>query len=81
MLTRCTQSITVFGKAVLLPGFRDRGVDASEICQLLARANATKAFFAPWMMETVARRKDARKFIEPLDNVVFGGGKVGSACR
>lgn len=59
-----------------MPGFRDRGVDASEICQLLAHANATKAFFTPWMMETIARRKDASKFIEPLENVAFGGGRL-----
>lgn len=70
------QCITIFGKAVFLPGFRDRGVDASEICLLLARANATKAFFTPWMMEAVARRKDADKFMEPFEYVCFGGGKL-----
>lgn len=70
--------MSVFGKTVFMPGFRDRGVDASEICQLLAHANATKAFFTPWMMETIARRKDASKFIEPLENVAFGGAVLSS---
>ncbi|KUI55865.1 Acyl-CoA synthetase family member 2, mitochondrial [Cytospora mali] len=70
--------MSIFGKTVILPGFRDRGVDASEICLLLASSNATKAFFTPWMMEAIARRKDAKRFIEPLESVVFGGAVLSS---
>lgn len=65
--------VSVFGKSVFLPGFRHRTAVASEAHLLLPYANASKAFFTPWVMEDIARRPDAAKLIKPFQHVCFGG--------
>ncbi|KAG6366016.1 hypothetical protein INS49_000192 [Diaporthe citri] len=65
--------LSVFGKSVFLPGFRHRTAVASEAHLLLPHANASKAFFTPWIMEDIARRPDAAKLIKPFQHVCFGG--------
>lgn len=69
------QCISVFGKTVFLPGFRHRTAVASEVHLLLPYANASKAFFTPWVMEEIARRPDAADLIKPFEHVCFGGGE------
>ncbi|KAI3391610.1 hypothetical protein diail_7040 [Diaporthe ilicicola] len=70
--------ISIFGKTVFLPGFRHRTASASEVHLLLPYANASKAFFTPWVMEDIARRPDAAKFIKSFEHVCFGGAVLSS---
>ncbi|CAJ2500899.1 Uu.00g037520.m01.CDS01 [Anthostomella pinea] len=73
---------SVFGGAVFVPGLRHRAVEPSEICDVLTHCGATKAVLVPWMMEEVARRPDARDYIESLEVVCFGGAALSpSASR
>ncbi|CAN8102118.1 unnamed protein product [Discula destructiva] len=65
--------ISVFNKAVAVPGFRHRGVSPSDLLELLPQAKCTNGILTPWMMEDVARRPDAGKFIQEFDNVSYSG--------
>lgn len=68
------QCLAVFGKVVIVPGFRHRGVNPEDLFDLLPQAKCTQGVLMPWMMEDIARRPDAETFIRPFDHVVFGGG-------
>lgn len=65
--------MSIFNKAVVIPGFRHRSVSQSDLFDLLGQAKCTKAIFVPWMMEEVARSPDAEKFIKEFDHAAFGG--------
>lgn len=67
-------NLSVFGGGVFVPGFRHRGVDAADIYAIIENARVTAATMTPWMMEDVARKPNARDYIEGFDKVCFGGG-------
>ncbi|KAH9902315.1 acetyl-CoA synthetase-like protein [Xylariomycetidae sp. FL2044] len=67
---------SVFGGGVFVPGLRNRSVATSDICDILDNARATQAIFTPWMMEEVARKQNARDYIQPLSLVFFGGAAL-----
>lgn len=68
------QCMSVFNKAVVIPGFRHRGVNPSDLFDLLPQAKCTKGVLMPWMMEDVARRSDGEKYMKEFEHVSFGGG-------
>lgn len=70
--------LSVFGKVVIVPGFRHRGVNPDDLFELLPKANCKKGIMTPWMMESIARRPDAETFIRPFDHVAFGGAVLSS---
>lgn len=49
-----------------------RGALPTDMCPLLDHANVTKAILTPWIMEDIARRPDAQKYIQPFDKVMYG---------
>ncbi|KAF3767061.1 acetyl-CoA synthetase-like protein [Cryphonectria parasitica EP155] len=65
--------LSVFGRAIVIPGFRHHGVSPSDLCQILPQAKVTKGIMTPWMMEDLSRRPDAGDFIRPFEHVCFGG--------
>lgn len=67
--------MSVFGGGVFVPGFRHRGVGTSEIVDILNHAKVKLGMLTPWMMESIARRADAKSYIESFDTVFFGGGR------
>ncbi|KAK7756796.1 hypothetical protein SLS62_001239 [Diatrype stigma] len=69
-------NLSVFGGGVFVPGFRHRGVDAADIYAIIEHARVTAATLTPWMMEDIARRGDARRYIEGFDKVCFGGAAL-----
>lgn len=71
--------MSVLGSAIFVPGFRHKGVGLDDVADVLAHANVGMAMLTPWMMESMARRPDAQKYIEPLKTVFFGGGTYFSA--
>lgn len=68
------QVISVFNKAVVVPGFRHRIVNPSDVPKLLPQAKCTKAVLTPWIMEEIARRPDAEELLKDFEMVAFGGG-------
>lgn len=69
----CPQIVSVFNKAVVVPGFRHRTVNPSELAELLPWARCTKGALTPWMMEDIARRSDAEELLKNFELVAFGG--------
>lgn len=67
-------NLSIFGGGVFVPGFRHRGVDAADIYAIIENARVTAATLTPWMMEDIARRSNARDYIEGFHKVCFGGG-------
>lgn len=58
------------------PGYRHRALATSDIGDFLNYATVTKAAMTPWMMEDLARKPDAQRYIESFECVLFGGGKL-----
>ncbi|KUI71790.1 Acetyl-coenzyme A synthetase 1 [Cytospora mali] len=73
MSATCAIAMTVFGRGIFHPGYRHRVMSTSEIGHYLKYANVTKAAMTPWMMEDIAVKPDAQRYIERLDSVLFGG--------
>jgi acyl-coenzyme A synthetase/AMP-(fatty) acid ligase len=69
-------SMSIFGGCVFVPGFRHRGAALADVCHIMEHARAEKAVFTPWMIEAIARRPDAARFITPLRWVGVTGGAV-----
>ncbi|POS78668.1 hypothetical protein DHEL01_v202945 [Diaporthe helianthi] len=69
---------SVFGKTVFLPGFRHHTATAIDAHLLIPYANASKAFFTPWVMEEISRRADAEELIKHFVHVCFGGAMLSS---
>ena len=67
-------NLSVFGGGVFVPGFRHRGVDTTDIYSIIENARVTKAILTPWMMEDIARKPNAKDYIERFSKVCFGGG-------
>lgn len=55
-----------------------RGAKPSDICYILDHANVTKAILTPWIMEDIARRPDAQRYIEPFEKVMYGTAVLSS---
>ncbi|RYP43593.1 hypothetical protein DL770_011588 [Monosporascus sp. CRB-9-2] len=68
--------LSVFGGGVFVPGFRHRGVQASDIYAIIENANVTKAILTPWMMEDIARNPSAKDYIQGFEKVCFGGAAL-----
>lgn len=83
MSASCSLQMSVFGQGTLCPGFRHRAMGTGDISGFLEYARVKVAALTPWMMEDVARKPDAKRFIEKLDAVLFGGGTFDSIfyCR
>lgn len=75
MSATCSLQMSVFGGGVLCPGFRHRAMGTADIGGFLEHARVTRAALTPWMMEDVARRPNAKDYIEKLEAVLFGGGR------
>ncbi|RYP38849.1 hypothetical protein DL767_002411 [Monosporascus sp. MG133] len=73
MSAQYAMNLSVFGGGVFVPGFRHRGVQASDIYAIIENANATKAILTPWMMEDIARNPNAKDYIQGFEKVSFGG--------
>ncbi|RYP43923.1 hypothetical protein DL768_009554 [Monosporascus sp. mg162] len=73
MSAQYAMNLSVFGGGVFVPGFRHRGVQASDIYAIIENANATKAILTPWMMEDIARNPNAKNYIQGFEKVCFGG--------
>lgn len=50
-------------------------MNTTDICDILEYGNIKIAGLTPWMMEDVARKPNAKQYIENLEAVLFGGGK------
>ncbi|RYP29495.1 hypothetical protein DL767_006685 [Monosporascus sp. MG133] len=73
---QCALNLSVFGGGVFVPGFRHRGVQASDIYAIIENANVTKAILTPWMMEDIARNPNAKDYIQGFEKVCFGGAAL-----
>ncbi|RYO79002.1 hypothetical protein DL762_008392 [Monosporascus cannonballus] len=69
-------NLSVFGGGVFVPGFRHRGVQASDIYAIVENANVTKGMLTPWMMEDIARNPNAKDYIQRFEKVCFGGATL-----
>lgn len=76
MSASCSLQMGVFGKGILCPGFRHRAMGTGDVCGFLEHANVKVAALTPWMMEDVAKKENAKEYIERLDEVLFGGGRL-----
>lgn len=76
MSASCSLQMSVFGRGVLCPGFRHRAMGTGDIGAFLTHARVRVAALTPWMMEDVARKDNAKEYIERLDVVLFGGGML-----
>ncbi|RYO94510.1 hypothetical protein DL764_007829 [Monosporascus ibericus] len=74
--SQCAMVLSVFGKGVFVPGFRHRGVQASDIYAIIENANVAKAILTPWMMEDIARNPNAKDYIQGFKKVCFGGAAL-----
>lgn len=70
-----SHTASVFGEAVVCPGFRHRATGTTDVRGFLEHANVQQAVLTPWMMEDVARQPDAEHYIRKLEVVLFGGGQ------
>lgn len=75
MAATCALPMSIFGGGILCPGYRHRGMATSDISDYLRHATVTKAAMTPWMLEDIARKPDARWYIEKFESVLFGGGQ------
>lgn len=76
MSASCSLQMSVFGRGIFCPGFRHRAMGTGDISSFLEHAGVTVAALTPWMMEDVARKPNAKEYIEKLEAVLFGGGKL-----
>lgn len=75
MSASCSLQMSVFGKGVFCPGYRHRAMATGDVGAFLEHARVQVAALTPWMMEDVARKPNAKEYIEKLDAVLFGGGE------
>ncbi|RYP76208.1 hypothetical protein DL769_003679 [Monosporascus sp. CRB-8-3] len=76
MSAQYAMNLSVFGGGVFVPGFRHRGVQASDIYAIIENSNVTKAILTPWMVEDIARHPNAKDYIQGFEKVCVGGAAI-----
>jgi acyl-CoA synthetase (AMP-forming)/AMP-acid ligase II len=68
-------TVSAFGGAVLVPGFRHRPMTGvNEVCDLIRHAGATEGFLTAFLADAIARRPDAEELIKRFDSLCYGNG-------
>lgn len=68
-------TISAFGEATLLPGFRDRPVeDINDLGEIIKHSQAHTGFIPSFLMEIIARRDDAEDYIKQFQYLTYANG-------
>ena len=71
-------STMVYSGSVYVNPFKHKALERSELFDVLKHANVDAAFFSPALIEDLASHPESARYLKPLNDIVYGGGKFPS---